>query len=89
MRGKQIFFLDEVGFKVEIRSQCGRSIQGGNAENVIPRIRSRNISVIAVLSATEIVHYPVLNGSGNSERFAHFIDNLGHARDTNGYSAFW
>jgi len=83
---KTIFFLDEVGFKVEMRSQYGRSIKGGNAENVIPNIRSRNISVIAALSATGIVHYQVLNGSGNSERFAHFIDDLGHARDTKGYS---
>ena len=83
---KTFFFLDETGFKLEMRSQYGRSIRGGNAENIVPNIRSRNINIIAAMSSSKIVHYEILNGNGNAESFAHFIDNLAHARDTGGYS---
>ena len=83
---KTIFFLDETGFRVEMRSRYGRSLRGANAESVIPNIRSRNISVVAALSHTGVVHYEILNGNGNAERFAHFIDDLAHARDIGGYS---
>ena len=80
-----IFFLDETGFKVEMRSVYGRSKKGVNAETMVPNIRSRNISVIAALSNKGIVHYEILNGPGNSDRFSRFIDDLAHARDAQGY----
>jgi len=43
---KNIFFLDETGFKVEMRSHYGRSKKGKNAEAFVPHILSRNISVL-------------------------------------------
>ena len=80
------FFIDETGFKVEMRSQYGRAKKGMNAEAIIPHIRSRNISVAAAMSSAGIIHYEVLNGNGNADRFAHFIDDLGHHRDIVGYN---
>ena len=50
---KTMFFLDETGFNVSMRSCHGRALRGANAETSIPNIRSRNISVMAV-------HYEVL-----------------------------
>ena len=76
---KTMFFLDETGFNVSMRSCHGRAQRGANAETSIPNIRSRNISVMAV-------HYEVLQGNGNTERFCHFIDDLAHHRDVGGYS---
>ena len=83
---KILFFIDETGFKVEMRSQYGRAKKGMNAEAIIPHIRSRNISVAAAMSSAGIIHYEVLNGNGNAERFTHFIDDLGHHRDQGGYN---
>ena len=50
--GETIFFVDETGFKIEMRTQYGRSKRGINAEGQIPNIRSRNISVVAAMSST-------------------------------------
>ena len=36
---KILFFLDETGFKVEMRSQYGRAKRGCNPESLIPQIR--------------------------------------------------
>ena len=82
--GKSVFFLDETGFKVEMRNNYGRAKKGQNAEAYIPNIRSRNISVIAALSETRVVHYEVLPGNCNADRFSRFIDDLAHHRDLAG-----
>ena len=84
--GETIFFVDETGFKIEMRTQYGRSKRGINAEGLIPNIRSRNISVVAAMSSTGLPLYEVLNGAGNADRFSHFIDDLARARDRLGYS---
>jgi len=82
-RGNQrnIVFVDEVGFKMTTRVSRGRSKKGEKAQYVGPAINSRNVSVVAGMTNTGLLHYEVLTGPGNSERFMHFIDDMAGARD--------
>ena len=45
-----IFFLDEVGFNVSMRSRFGRSSIGTTPFLTVPNLRSRNISVCCCMS---------------------------------------
>ena len=36
---------------------------------------------MAAMTHDRLLHYEILDGNGNADRFCHFIDNLGHERD--------
>ena len=46
------------------------------ARLLLPSIRSRNISVMAAISRHGVVHYEILDGNGNGERFKQFLHGL-------------
>jgi transposase len=48
--GANIYFLDEVGFKVSMRSRRGRSLKGKRAVMMVPNLRTLNVSVCCVMS---------------------------------------
>ena len=52
--GKNFIYLDEVGFQVIMRVSYGRSASGVTPQIKAPGIRSRNITVMAAMSATGI-----------------------------------
>jgi transposase len=48
--GENIIFLDEGGFCVSMRSTRGRSLKGERAVQLVPNLRTRNISVCCAMS---------------------------------------
>ena len=84
-QGKHFIFADEVGFQVSMRVAHGRSpknttpiLRGGHC------IKTRNITVMAAISESGVVHYQVLDGNGNKDAFMHFLDRLAEKRDEKG-----
>jgi transposase len=52
-----LYFVDEVGFNISLRSRSGRSLRGTRAIHVVPGLRSRNISVCCAISKFGILYY--------------------------------
>jgi hypothetical protein len=73
---RTLIFLDEVGFSLSMRVGYGRSLVGNRATMVAPAIRSKNITVMAAMTSSGLLHYQVLEGPGNIERFCRFIEDL-------------
>ncbi len=48
---------------------------------VAPAIRSRNTTVMAAMTSSGLLHYRVLEGPGNIERFCRFIEDLAAKRE--------
>jgi transposase len=48
--GENIFFLDEVGFCISMKSTRGRTPKGERAVQLVPTLRSRNISVCCAMT---------------------------------------
>ncbi|XP_061514175.1 uncharacterized protein LOC133393386 isoform X1 [Anopheles gambiae] len=71
-----IVFLDEVGFKVSMRTSKGRSLKGTTPTIVVPQLRSRNISIVCAMNKSGIVHYLSHNRAINRELFTQFIYEL-------------
>ena len=46
---QNVFFFDEVGFSVAMRTTHGRSERGSRAVQIVPNLRARNISIFAVM----------------------------------------
>jgi transposase len=72
----QIFFLDEVGFKVSMRSRRGRSPKGRRAVQTVPNIRSRNISVCCTMSKNGTYFYKKQGRAYNTETFGEYVNEL-------------
>jgi hypothetical protein len=45
----EIFFLDELGFNVSMRTRFGRSLIGTTPIETVPAIRTRNLSVCSAI----------------------------------------
>ena len=76
IHNKNTVYVHEVGFTVVSRVNRGRAKVGEAARIVKPLIRSRNISVMAAIARSGVVHYEILDGHGNSERFRQFLHGL-------------
>jgi hypothetical protein len=50
IQGRNLIFLDEVGFKLSQRVSYGRSEKGDPARLISPGIRTRNITVMAAMT---------------------------------------
>lgn len=70
---RQIYFVDEVGFNVSMRSKRGRSLKGTNAVQTVPGIRSRNISVCCSMTKECLTKYQVQTSPYNTLTFKSFI----------------
>ena len=53
---EQIFYIDETGFQVSMRSGYGRAPRGQRAITLVPKIKSKNFSVCAGMSAGRMSH---------------------------------
>mgnify|MGYP003407081277 FL=1 len=71
-----LFFVDEVGFNVSIRSKRGRSLAGSPAVHNVKCLRSRNISVCCAMNKGGIVKYVTQTSAFNTATFANFIDEI-------------
>jgi hypothetical protein len=74
--GQSIFFLDEVGFNVSMRSTRGRALKGQRAIHVVPNLRTRNISICCTMSKCGTFFYKKQIRPFNSESFGEYIDEL-------------
>lgn len=72
---EEMIFIDEVGFNVTLRT-TRRSLVGTPATQIVPSIRSRNISVICALNIYGIVHYTYSHRAINKDLFIEFINEL-------------
>ena len=54
---KNIYFLDEVGFNVAMRTKKGRSRVRTQATHVVPGLKSKNISCCCAMSKERIFHF--------------------------------
>lgn len=72
----RIYFVDEVGFNVSMRSKRGRSLKGNNAVQTVPGIRSRNISVCCSMTKECVTKYNVQTYAYNTLSFNSFMSSL-------------
>ncbi|KAF7684878.1 hypothetical protein CDIK_4373 [Cucumispora dikerogammari] len=71
--GKNIYFLDEVGFNVVMRTKKGRSRVGTRATHVVPGLRSKNISCCCAMSKEGIFHFEAQEVPYNTSNFIEFL----------------
>jgi transposase len=72
----KVVFLDETGFKIEMRRRTGRCLVGQVAPVKVPRIRTKTVIIMCAISQNGIAHYKVMEGSGNVEHFIIFLNEL-------------
>ena len=71
-----IIFLDELGFNVSMRTRRGRSLRGTRAIQVVPSLRSRNISICCAMSSKQIIYYKAQSKPFNGVFFSEFLVKL-------------
>jgi len=72
----KLFFLDEVGFQVSMRTKRGRSLVGTVPFLTVPAVRTRNISVCAIMSKKSVFHKNIQTRPYNSASFAAFLNEV-------------
>ena len=70
---QSILFIDEVGFNISMRTRLGRSLRGTRAVQVVPSLRSRNISICCAMNNHQIVYYCAQTKPYNKELFCEFL----------------
>ena len=83
---RKLLFIDETGFKIEMRTNYGRSKKGEIIRIRTPRLRSRNHSAICALGYEDVPHYKLLEGSGNTVNMLLFLDELFDKLPSVGYT---
>lgn len=71
-----LFFVDEVGFNIALRSRHGRSLKGCRAVHTVSQLRARNISVCCAMNKYTILKYHVQTVPYNTMNFKSFVQNL-------------
>ena len=77
--------MDEVGFNVSMRTRRGRSLRGLKAVQIVPGLRTRNISVYCAITKSGISKYSAQTSAFNSNSFLQFIEVLLEKIDSNGF----
>lgn len=72
----RFFFIDETGFQISMRQFYGRSPVNMPARLEVPRLRSKNFTVVAAMSKTCLFHFTVLDGPCNGAIFLEYIGEL-------------
>lgn len=72
----KIIFLDEFGISCSTRSKYGRSKVNTTPRKGVRAIRSRNFSVIAAISRTQLISFNVQETAYNQITFLQYIDGL-------------
>lgn len=73
---RNIFFIDEVGFNVSMRSRHGRALKGKAPVRYVPALRSRNISICCSINKHGDKFYKQQNYAFNSSSFYVYIEDL-------------
>ncbi|KAI5151009.1 hypothetical protein ENBRE01_1836 [Enteropsectra breve] len=73
MNDSRIYFIDEVGFSVSMRTKSGRSLRDTTPVYVVPQLRSRNISICAAINKDQIVGYKANVKANKGESFKEFV----------------
>jgi hypothetical protein len=68
--------LDEVGFNVSMRKGYGYSLIGTPASIRVPSIRSRNVSVCAVMCRNGVFSYKINTSAFNSLSFCGYLEDV-------------
>ena len=71
-----IFFIDEVGFNVSMRYKKGRSLVNTPAVQIVPGLKSRNISVCCAMTRNGITFFNRQTKAFQSLTFGNFVDDL-------------
>lgn len=71
---RKIMFYDETGFQVVMRNTYGRSLKGKKAICAVPSIKSRNITVMAIMSADGLASYEVLQTPCNRAHLVSYFE---------------
>lgn len=71
-----LFFVDEVGFNIALRSSKGRSLRGTRAIQIVSQLRARNISVCCAMNKNTIFKYHAQTTSYNIVTFQSFVESL-------------
>lgn len=71
-----IYFLDEVGFSVSMRSRHGRALRGARAVHVVRAIKSRNISIMCSMNKDGIFQYSSQSQAFKTVSFCAALENL-------------
>ena len=82
--GRTMVMFDEVPFNLSMRVAYGRSEVGTRAEDRVPKIKSKNVTVMAAMYTRGVLLQSILPGNGNRIECEHFIDDLAAARDAAG-----
>jgi transposase len=86
VQNTKIYFIDEVGFNVSMRARRGRSQRGSRAIQVVPAIRSRNISVCCCMSKEGMYHYKAQTRPFNGNLFEVFLNEMFEKFDSDNIS---
>jgi transposase len=73
---ERVVFVDENVFNLSVRRSRGWARRGSTPRIIVPSLRTRNISVMAAIGFDGLIHYRVLDGNGNRERFLDFLTDL-------------
>ena len=61
----EFLWLDEVPFNLSMRVSYGRSLVGTRAEDRVPKIKSKNVTVMAAMNTRGVLLKTTLPGNGN------------------------
>lgn len=73
---KKIFFIDEVGFNICMRSKYGYAPLGQTPNRVAPGIRSRNVSICCSMNKSGNIFFRDQPYAFNTKDFYNFINDL-------------
>ena len=76
MGKKEIFYLDETGFNICMRSIYGRAPLNVTPKKIVKGIRAKNISMSCCISKSSVVYYEVNERPYNRESYGHYLSNL-------------
>ncbi|KAI5150382.1 hypothetical protein ENBRE01_1463 [Enteropsectra breve] len=71
-----VYYIDEVGFCISMKTRGGRSLRGTTPVHVVPGLRSRNVSVCCAMNKNGIVLYKAQTRAYNSEYFTILMQDL-------------
>lgn len=73
---KKIFYLDETGFCISMRSKYGRALLNDTPQKSTISLRSKNISVACCMSSDGVVYYESQERAYNRECFGQYLEAL-------------
>lgn len=76
MDDSKIFFADECGFNVSMRTKRGRAVRGSTPMVTVPALRSKNFSVCCAMSKTGLLYKEINHCAYNSTSFLGYLTNF-------------